>query len=190
MNGSRRSQLCRSQSRLRIGPGCRTCRGPALISRCDQCPTLAERIGRSDWISLSGACAPSRSRRSSSMRARMAAKSSAARGRFTAFPPILVIGRGPAIGCERPSVTLLTLGKKARLRACGGLLNPRPAARLVRWMALIGFGQRVGLLTVVVLMADAVRASPTDWPAVTIIGLVEILPALTKSSALLTPGAG
>ena len=73
-------------------------------------------------------------------------------GPFTAFPPILVIGRGPAIGCERPSVTLLTLGKKARLRACGGLLNPRPAARLVRRMALIGFGQRVGLLTVVVLM--------------------------------------
>ena len=52
---------------------------------------------------------------------------------------------------------------------------------------MIGFGQRVGLLTVVVLMADAVRASPTDWPAVTIIGLVEILPALTKSSAVAHP---
>ena len=103
------------------------------------------------------------------MRARMAAKSSAARGRFTAFPPILVIGRGPAIGCERPSVTLLTLGKKARLRACGGLLNPRPAARLVRWMALIGFGQRVGLLTVVVLMLtregepDRLARCDKDW---------------------------
>ena len=51
----------------------------------------ADRIGarhrRSRWASLSLGLVPSRSRRSSSIRARMVAKSSAARGRFTAFPP-------------------------------------------------------------------------------------------------------
>ena len=41
--------------------------------------------------SLSLGLVPSRSRRSSSMRARMVAKSSAARGRFTAFPPFRLV---------------------------------------------------------------------------------------------------
>ena len=59
----------------------------AVISRCDPYSYLAERCGRSRGKSLAGACVASRSRRSSSMRARMAAKSSAARGRFM-FPPV------------------------------------------------------------------------------------------------------
>jgi len=118
VNGLRRSQLCRSQSRLHIGPGCRTCPGARLISRCDQYPILAERIGGSDCKPLSGACARSRSRRSSSMRARILAKSSAARGRFTAFPPFRSVSFDDrSIACElaaRPSVVGLIIGGKPR----------------------------------------------------------------------------
>src|SRR5262249_40189154 len=63
----------------------RTRPGVSLISRCDQYPF---RAGPTDWSgSLSVAYTASRSRRSSSRRKRIVAKSSAARGRFI-FPPI------------------------------------------------------------------------------------------------------
>ena len=64
---------------IRVDPVRRTCPG-ASTSRCDQCPILAGRAGGSDCNSLSIASARSRSRRNSFMRARIIAKSSAARG--------------------------------------------------------------------------------------------------------------
>jgi len=68
-------------------PGWRTRPGPSLLSRSGERMLPPRGIGASRCRALSVASAPSRSRRSSSMRARMVTKSSAARGRFTAFPP-------------------------------------------------------------------------------------------------------
>jgi len=71
-----------------MGPDCRTRPGPAPISRWDDCAYRAECVGGPPvGNSPSVAFMASRSRRSSSRRARMVAKSSAARGLVT-FPPI------------------------------------------------------------------------------------------------------
>jgi hypothetical protein len=51
-------------------------------------------LGWSRCKSPSAGCAPSRSRRNSSMRARIVVKSSAARARFTSAPPIALANRG------------------------------------------------------------------------------------------------
>ena len=65
----------------------RTRPGPPLVSPGYQRSIWPRRISGSNCKSRLEACTPSRSRRSSSMRARIAAKSSAARGRFTSPPP-------------------------------------------------------------------------------------------------------
>ena len=65
----------------------RTDPGPAVVSPGDQRSIRPRRTSASKCELRSEARTPSRSRRSSSMRARIAAKSSAARGRFTSPPP-------------------------------------------------------------------------------------------------------
>ena len=104
--GSRRSRRSRGACRRRARA---TARRPPAAARpiaqrnCRQSfiseggqRTLRPRRAGSPCNSLSAVCAPLRSRRNSSRRARMVGKSSAARGRFTAFPPNLE--RAPAFG--------------------------------------------------------------------------------------------
>jgi hypothetical protein len=71
------------------------CPGPALLSDGGHRMAPPRNTGGSRCASFSRGLVPSRSRRSSSMRARIVAKSSAARGRFTSAPPISVIVSWP-----------------------------------------------------------------------------------------------
>jgi hypothetical protein len=84
-------------TQLRIYPDWRTRPGPALVSDDGQRIALRRGIGGSRGASFSLGLVPSRSRRSSSMRARIIAKSSAARGWFTSAPPMLVVALKPAL---------------------------------------------------------------------------------------------
>jgi hypothetical protein len=87
VNGLRRNQESSSRpSCQRIGPDRRSRFGPALGSTSGQYMLRRGRMGGSARVSVLASFASSRSRRNSSMRARMAAKSSAARGRFTFSP--------------------------------------------------------------------------------------------------------
>ena len=80
-------------------PDWRTRPGPPLVSDGGQRIAPPRGVGACRCWAI--ASAPSRSRRSSSIRARIAAKSSAARGRFTAFPPFRLSSfDGRSIACE------------------------------------------------------------------------------------------
>ena len=98
-------------------PSGRSRPGPALLANGGQRMFPLRGIGGSRGASPSLGLAPARSRRSSSRRARMVAKSSAARGRFTASPPSLVefwwrsTACGPVLG---EGVGGLILGRKSQ----------------------------------------------------------------------------
>jgi len=92
VDGLRRNQESSSRpSCPRVGPDRRSPFGPAPTSPSSQYALRRGRSGGSDRASVWPASSRSTSRRNSSMRARMVAKSSAARGRFTSAPPIALV---------------------------------------------------------------------------------------------------
>jgi len=92
--------------------------------------------GGSRCKSLSVACAPSRSRRNSSMRARMVAKSSAARVRFTSPPPSAWVEfGGRSIVCIQPATPIFNVVNIERQRNYAG-----PGARCARLGCVNGLG--------------------------------------------------
>ena len=115
-----------------MGPDCRTRPGPAPISRWDDCAYRAECVGGPPvGNSPSVAFMASRSRRSSSRRARMVAKSSAARGLVT-FPPIRSVAfllelYGPS--CRGRIVIGLISAGKSRPFSADHELDETPARR-------------------------------------------------------------
>ena len=86
----RRNQRSHTELRCVPGPDGGTLPGPAVVSNGGQRMLPPRGRSGSGCASFLLGLACSRSRRSSSRRARIVAKSSAARGPFTAFPPILV----------------------------------------------------------------------------------------------------
>ena len=139
VDGLRRNQESSSRpSCPRVGPDRRSPFGPAPTSPSSQYALRRGRSGGSDRASVWPASSRSTSRRNSSMRARMVAKSSAARGRFTSAPPIALVKiwsrlYGPLP--PKPIVIGLIFGRKparphlARAHIAGIGTSPRPQQR-------------------------------------------------------------